>query len=230
MTNLGFIIQARSGSKRLPNKVLLSINKKSILEHVIHQIKKTKFKKRVIIATTRLKKDKKIIQTAKKNNCNYFSGNEKNVLHRFYFTAKKFKISTIIRISADSPFIDSSIIEKAFKIFKSHKYDYVSNIIKPSYPKGMSVEIFSFDCLEKTFLKAKTNSQKEHVTKFMYRNKSFFKTKNFGLKVSLRQFKFSVDTMKDFYKIKKIYKVLEKFNKHDNFRLKDLINAYKLTC
>ena len=66
MANLGFIIQARSGSKRLPNKVLLSINKKNILEHVIHQIKKIKFKKRVIIATTHLKKDKKIIQIAKK--------------------------------------------------------------------------------------------------------------------------------------------------------------------
>jgi spore coat polysaccharide biosynthesis protein SpsF len=225
--NLGFIVQARSRSKRLPNKVLLSIGEKNVLEHVISRIKKTKFKKKIIIATSSLKNDKKIIKCAKKNNCNYFSGDEKNVLQRYYLAAKKFKINTIIRISADSPFLDPLIIDSAFKIFKTNKYDYVSNIIKPSYPKGMSVEIFSFRCLEKTFSEAKTNSQKEHVTKFMYQSQNSFKTKNFGLQISLRQFKFAVDTKKDFLNAKKIYETLKKFKKHNSYNLRDLINAYK---
>ena len=225
--SLGIIIQARSGSKRLPNKVLLKIDKKNLLEHVISRIKSTKFKKKIIIATSSLAKDKKIIQCAKKNNCYFFSGEEKNVLKRYYIAAKKHNLNIIIRVSADSPFIDPVILEKAFNIFKSNKYDYVSNIIKPSFPKGMSVEIFSFDCLEKTFLQAKSDTYKEHVTKFMYRKQSNFRTKNFGLKISLRRFKFAVDTKKDFLKVNKIYDKLKKAKKQHSYKLKDLVNCNK---
>ena len=53
---LGIIIQARSSSKRLPNKVLFKLGKRSILEHVIDRVKKVYFKKRIIIATTKNKK------------------------------------------------------------------------------------------------------------------------------------------------------------------------------
>ena len=95
--------------------------------------------------------------------------------------AKKHNLNIIIRVSADSHLLDPVILEKAFNIFKSNKYDYVSNIIKPSFPKGMSVEIFSFDCLEK-LLQAKSDTYKEHVTKFMYRKQSNFRTKILGLK------------------------------------------------
>ena len=49
MMSLGIIIQARSGSKRLPNKVLLKIDKKNLLEHVISRIKSTKFKKKLLL-------------------------------------------------------------------------------------------------------------------------------------------------------------------------------------
>jgi spore coat polysaccharide biosynthesis protein SpsF len=227
MKNLGFIIQARSGSKRLPDKVLLKIDKKNVLEHLISRIKKTKIKKKIIVATSSLTKDKKIIQCAKKNNCYYFSGDEKNVLKRYYYAAKKYNLNIIIRVSADSPFIDPVILEKAFNTFKSNKYDYVSNIIKPSFPKGMSVEIFSFDCLEKTFLRAKSNADKEHVTKFMYRKQSLFRTRNFGLKISLRRYKFAIDTKKDFLIAKKIYDKLKKAKKQYTYKLKDLVNCYK---
>ena len=43
---LGIIIQARSNSKRLPNKVLTKLGEKSILEHVIGRVKKVYFKKK----------------------------------------------------------------------------------------------------------------------------------------------------------------------------------------
>lgn len=227
MDNLGFIIQARLGSKRLPNKVLLKIGKKNILEHVISRVKKTKIKKKIIVATSNLKKDKKIIQCAKVNNCSYFSGDEKNVLKRIYYAAKKNKLTNVIRVSADSPFIDPVIFEKAFKIFLSSKYDYVSNIIKPSFPKGMSVEIFSFNCLEKTFLQAKSNSHREHVTKFMYRKQSPFKIHNFGLKNSLRRYKFAIDTKKELLIARKIYLKLKKVKKQSSYNLKDLVDCYK---
>ena len=80
------------------------------------------------------KKDEKIVQLTKKNKCFFFKGSEKNVLNRYFECSKKFKLSKIIRICSDSPFIDPKIINRAYKIFKKKKYDYVSNIVKPSYP------------------------------------------------------------------------------------------------
>ena len=70
MNNLGIIIQARSGSKRFPNKIYKKICEITIIEHVLKQIKKTKFKNKIIIASSINQTNKKIIQIAKKNNYN----------------------------------------------------------------------------------------------------------------------------------------------------------------
>lgn len=109
-------------------------------------------------------------------------GSEKNVLERYFKAAKKFKIKTIIRICSDSPFIDHQIIEKGLKIYLSKKFDYVSNIINPTYPAGMSVEIFNFKSLKKSFFAKTDLIEKEHVTPYIYRNPNLFKIKNFSLK------------------------------------------------
>ena len=225
MKNTGIRIQARTGSKTFPNKVLSKIGERNLIEHVIFQIKKTKFKKKIIISTSNKIADKSISKIAKSNNCLVFRGSEKNVLKRFFFTAKKFKLDNIIRISADSPFIDPKIIEKAHEIFKFKNFDYISNVINPSYPKGMSVEIFNYDCLRKTFKHASSASHKEHVTKYMYKKNSFFKIKNFRLKKSLRMFKFSVDTKKELNFLKSIYDNLKKKKIEKSFTLKDLISS-----
>jgi len=115
---LGVIVQARCGSHRLPSKVLLKLGNETVLEHVINRVKKLKYKKKIIIATTKKLEDKKIIEIAKENKCFYFAGSEKNVLNRYYNAAKKFNIKTIVRICSDSPFIDSAIIERGLRIYK----------------------------------------------------------------------------------------------------------------
>ena len=223
MNNLGIIVQARSGSKRFPNKIFKKIGKISILEHVLNQIKKVELKKKIIIASTINKTNKKIIKISKINNCDYFFGPENNVLKRFYLAANKFKIKNIIRISADSPLIDPKIIDKCYKTFKKCKFDIVSNLYQPSYPKGMSVEILSLKTLKKVYLQAKTKRDKEHVTPYIYNNPKKFYIKNVYLKKSLRKYNFAVDKPKDLKYLSKIYKKLVYARKERDFNLKDLI-------
>ena len=215
---LGIIIQARSSSKRLPNKVLFRLGKRSILEHVIDRVKKVYFKKRIIIATTKNKKDQKIAQIAKKNECLFFRGSEKNVLKRYFDCSKKFKLKTIIRICSDSPFIDPKIIEKGYNIFIKKKYDYVSNIIIPSYPAGMSVEIFNFKSLQKANKSKTDDKEKEHVTPYIYRNKKIFKIKNFKAKKNYKKYRFTIDYKKDFIAMKNLNTILIN-SKKENFDL-----------
>tara|TARA_B110000967_G_C18901075_1_gene575158 strand:- start:6573 stop:7298 length:726 start_codon:yes stop_codon:yes gene_type:complete len=211
--SIGIIVQARTGSKRLPAKILLKIGNKRILEHLISRLKKIKIKNKIIIATTKNKSDTIINKIAKNNDCYSFNGTSLNVLKRYYQTAKKFKLETIVRICSDSPFMDPHIVEKAIKIFKTKKYDYVSNIIKPTYPAGMSVEVFSFDVLNKV-QNSKTNKiEKEHVTPYIYRNYKKFKIKNFSIKKDYTSYKLSVDYLEDYKLAKALYtKILDKEN------------------
>ena len=64
------IIQARTGSTRLPKKVLAKIEGKPMLWHIIERVKKAKNISEIIVATTDRKEDKKIIEIAKKSGVN----------------------------------------------------------------------------------------------------------------------------------------------------------------
>ena len=54
------IISARTGSTRLPNKVLLDISGKTALERMIERVKNAKTLDRIVIATSTNKRDDSI--------------------------------------------------------------------------------------------------------------------------------------------------------------------------
>ena len=116
----GIILQARCGSKRLPNKVIRNINNKPILELIIERLKNVSCAK-LIVATTKSKVDDKICKICEKNNIPFYRGKKNDVLSRFYEITSKYKLKTVIRSNADCPFLDKGIIEKMLKIFKKKK-------------------------------------------------------------------------------------------------------------
>ena len=84
------IIQARMGSKRLPGKVLRSYKNLTPLGVLCGRLKKIKEISKIIVATTKEKKDDKIVSFCKKLKISYFRGSTNNVLNRYYCAAKKF--------------------------------------------------------------------------------------------------------------------------------------------
>ena len=215
------ILQARLGSKRLPRKVLKKINGKTILEHVVNRLKKTKLSKNIIIATTRREEDKKIIDVAKKINCYTFRGSTNNVLKRYYEAAVHYKVKNIVRICSDCPLIDPKIINKVYSFYLKNNYDYVSNKITPSYPIGMGVEILNMQSLKKANKLVKNISEKEHVTAYIYKNPKKFKIKNIRLKKKLLNYRIVLDYIEDFQLISNILRHFKKQKKI--FSLKNII-------
>jgi spore coat polysaccharide biosynthesis protein SpsF len=98
------IIQARMGSSRLPNKVLLKYKNLSILDILINRLKNSRLIDKIIIATTNKKRDIKIVNYCKKNNIKYFRGSETDVLSRYYLAAKKYKINMKAKITKEDSF------------------------------------------------------------------------------------------------------------------------------
>ena len=210
--NLGIIIQARMDSKRLPGKVLKEFKKISPLKLLTDKINFIGLKSSTIIATTNKKSDLKIINFCKKNNIKYFIGSSENVLKRYYECSKKFKIKNIIRLTADCPFLDLSLLKRMISIYNKNEYDYLSNAypLPCKFPDGSDIEIFSFHALKEAYLNAKLPSEKEHVTNYIYEKKQN-KIKRINLKNDLSQYRYTIDNINDF----KVFEEILKMFKYD---------------
>jgi spore coat polysaccharide biosynthesis protein SpsF len=204
------IIQARTGSTRLPGKVLKKINGITMLERVVERVKLSKEIDDLTIATSIEKNDDKIEALAKRFGVKCFRGNHHDVLDRYYKCAKKNKVDIIVRITADCPLISPHVIDKVIKAYFSKKVDYALAMVKEtpkSYPKGSSVEVFSFKKLKEIYRKAKTKEQREHVTIYFVDNSSKYKILWVEAEPELMRpnYRLTVDTKEDLELIRKIY-------------------------
>ena len=194
---IGCIIQARVNSTRFPKKILQNLDKEDrVLEYVINQVKNSKKINQIIIATTLLKDDDIVIDISEKNGCNVFRGSEDDVLDRYFQCARKFELDVIVRVTSDCPLIDPQIIDQVIEEFESGNFDYVTNTFPRTFPKGLDVEIFSRETLEKMWKNAELPSEREHVTQFIFNNNEF-RIGNVKNDVDLSDMRWTLDEKED---------------------------------
>jgi spore coat polysaccharide biosynthesis protein SpsF len=222
MPNTVAIIQSRMGSSRLPGKVLKDIGGQPMLERIIKRVSNAKLVNKVVIATSDKDDDSQIESLCKKVDCLYYRGNENNVLDRFYRAAKLYQADVIIRLTADNALVDFNLIDAAIEYFNNENMDYLR--YREGLPLGMACEIFSFEALEKTFLRANDKECIEHVTPFMYKNKNLFKSVVAKIQGDdYSDLRWTVDTQKDLELITEIYTF---FNKRNDFTYDEILDAY----
>jgi|MDSZ01.2.fsa_nt_gb spore coat polysaccharide biosynthesis protein SpsF (cytidylyltransferase family) len=207
------IIQARTGSKRFPKKVLMPILGKTLLEHMVERVKKSKYLDEIWIATTKLQSDNILESLAKDLKVKVFRGDVNNVLSRFYEISKFSKADVIVRLTGDCPLHDGELIDKIILCFLNNfkNFDYLSNTVKPTFPDGLDVEVFKFNFLEETYQNVKNRIDKEHVTTYMHKNFSKKNNNRIGHFINNRdysRFRWTVDEKADFILIEEIYKKL----------------------
>ena len=218
------IIQARTGSKRLPKKVIQKIdNNLTILDYVINQVKYSKKIEKIVIATTDLMEDDVICQHLDLRKIKYFRGSSEDVLDRFYQCAKKESAENIVRITADNPLIDPNIIDKTIEVYENKEFDLVTNTINRTFPYGTEVEVFSFDSLEKSWNNAKKPSEREHVTPFIRNPENKFLLTNIKNEEDFSFLRYTIDRTEDLKLVKEIIKNIST----RPILLKDIITLYK---
>lgn len=223
---VGVIIQARMGSTRLSGKVMKEIQGKTVLEHVIERVSQTEIINEIIIATTIDERDDIIAKEALNLGVKVYRGSEEDVLSRYYYAANEYSIDVIIRITSDCPLVDPQIIDQLVRSYIGNDYDFVTNagsdLTQRTYPRGLDIEVFSFEWLEKAFHHANKQYQREHVTPYIYEfNEKILYYKN-GINYSSHRW--TLDTKEDFELITAIYDRLYK-GKHD-FYFMDIINLF----
>lgn len=221
--NKVLIVQARMASTRLPGKILKTVLGKPLLEYQIERLKRVKLKDEIVIATTTKDTEEPIIELCERLNVPYFRGSEEDVLSRYYWAAQQNHADLVIRITSDCPIIDPAIIDKVIEYYLIHsnQFDYVSNTLERTFPRGMDTEVFSFKALSEAYNEAKDESEREHVTPFIYRNTYRYRLANVSYFEDQSKHRWTVDTMEDFQLIKRIIEHLYPIN--PSFTLEDTL-------
>jgi spore coat polysaccharide biosynthesis protein SpsF len=203
------ITQARTGSTRLPGKVLMEVNNTPLLKIHLDRLSKSRNVDKIIVATTRNEEDDIIERIGKEWGYEVYRGSENDVLDRYYQTVKNLNPKWIVRVTSDCPLIDPILVDKVIEITKAENKDYGSNVIDETFPDGQDVEVFKFSALEKAWNEANKLSEREHVTPFI-RNNSDLKSGNLFSAISYKnktdysKIRMTVDEQKDYELINKI--------------------------
>ena len=165
-------------SERLPGKVLREVNGKPLLGYLLNRLEKIKNLDGVVVATSTSESDQEIVRYCKKNKVECYQGPLQNVAARFLGTLRIYQMDAFVRISADSPLLDPDLIDHSVTIFKSSDYDFVTNVLKRTFPKGQSVEVVRAGTFMKYYPRIQSQQDREHVTTYFYRNARQFKILN----------------------------------------------------
>ena len=168
--NITAIIQARLGSKRFPGKVLKKLSNKSLIEILFTRLKESQHLSNIVFAIPDNDENIDLEKEIESIHAAYFSGDEDDVLKRYYMTAKKFNAEHIVRITADCPLIDPMMLDEMLLIYSENNFDYMSNTNPPSYPDGFDIAIFSYEALDDAYKNPIDDYDREHVTPYIHRN------------------------------------------------------------
>lgn len=209
-----FFIQARTGSTRLPNKVLLPFyENKTILDIIIDKLQKNFKDIPIVLCTSTNENDDEIEMFCKYKNIKFFRGDENNVLKRFVDAALLYNVKTIIRICADNPFLDVEFLKELIQFYEqnpnndywSFKNSFNTPVIKTHF--GFFAEIVTAKALVEVLNKTEDKLYLEHVTNFIYCNSEF----NVKLKLlpdylkNRTDLRFTIDDVQDFSLMRKLY-------------------------
>jgi spore coat polysaccharide biosynthesis protein SpsF (cytidylyltransferase family) len=199
------IIQARTGSSRLPNKILLNLDGKTILDHVIDRVLSTTMINETIIAYPMTPANLPIAEICAERGLLGYAGSENDVLDRYYQCARIARPEHVVRITSDCPLIDFRLIDKVVALHIEENASYTSNRLnKPAWPDGEDVEIFTYKALERAWKYADTLYEREHVSPYMKTDKAN-KMVHYPAPHDMSDIKYSLDTMEDYKEIVRRY-------------------------
>lgn len=207
------ILQARLGSTRLPNKILLPFYRKEcILSIIIDKLRQLPDAE-IILATTDNKRDSPLVNMAESHHIKLYRGSESDVLGRFIGAARQYGANKIIRICSDNPFLDLESLRTLLQEGERSNLDYISFLVngKPTIKThfGFWAEFTTLDALEKVQATTQESIYHEHVTNYIYTHPDQFRIKWLKTPDILKRrndIRLTIDTSQDFIEAQTIYK------------------------
>jgi glutamate-1-semialdehyde aminotransferase/spore coat polysaccharide biosynthesis protein SpsF (cytidylyltransferase family) len=217
------IIQARMASTRLPGKVLKDLVGHPLLWHVIQRVSRAKRIDKIVVATSTKTTDDPIEFFCAREGIACLRGSEEDVLDRYYQAARQWKAEVVVRITGDCPLIDPEVTDRVIEAFQQGEYDYVSNILRYTYPNGLDVEVFSYAALTRAWQEAQSPTEREHVTPYL-RNSGEFRVSGVENEIDLspQDYRWTVDEPSDLEFVREVYRYL--YRENQVFLMGEILN------
>jgi len=221
--NTVIIVQARMTSTRLPGKVLLPLGGEPMLTRLVQRLRRVSRADAIVIATTNNAVDDAIVALCGQLGVAHHRGSEHDVLSRYAEAAALHHADAVVRITSDCPLIDPALIDQVIAAYAKGDSDCVSNMLPPTWPYGMAVEVFSAKALAEAHAEASQAAEREHVTPFLYAHPERYRLHNVASPVDLSAQRWTVDTPEDHELVQRLFDAV--FPAKPNFNLADLLTA-----
>lgn len=213
------MIQARCGSSRLPNKILMDLCGKPVLQRVIERVQKSKYVDEVIVVTSIEPQNLQVMRLCADLGVRVFAGSENDVLDRYYQMAKLLQPKYVIRVTADCPCYDWTVLDSAIRSMPPNA-DYCSDFGE-TLPDGFDIEVMKFSALKTAWQEAKLDSEREHVTQFIRKHPERFAHHDFKCaNDDVGHLRLTLDEAEDYELIKAVYM---HFKDNADFLLPDVL-------
>ena len=210
------IVQARSSSSRLPNKVTKPILGKPMILHELERVRRSKRIDKIVLATSQDSSDDGLADIVTESGIEVYRGNLDDVLDRYYQCAKQYQPEHVVRITGDCPVIDWRIVDSVIEAHLRDDNDYT--VTTERFPDGLDTEAVRFSALENAWQEAKLPSEREHVTLYIRNHAERFKCGKIDCLQDLNGMRWTVDEPQDFEFIRQIYEALYPLNKDFGMR------------
>jgi spore coat polysaccharide biosynthesis protein SpsF len=226
------VLQARTGSTRLPEKVVKPFYEGRSVFSIIAAKLQEAMEHPLVLATTVNPKDDVLVQMADTMGIPTFRGSEEDVLDRFIQCAKSYNKKTIVRICCDNPFLDMGLLKELVSAHMDSDADYTSFMdarqtpaIKTHY--GIFAEVVELETLKRAAGETDDPFYHEHVTNYIYGHPSSFKIHLLPMPPSLSalEFRLTLDTQEDWNVLTALYAACNK--KYSSFGWRELVNELK---
>jgi spore coat polysaccharide biosynthesis protein SpsF len=219
------VLQARVSSSRLPGKVLKPILGIPMLGRHLERLQRVKLFDRLIVATSTEASDTPVVRLCDKLGVDCYRGSLNDVLDRYYHALEPHHPDIVVRLTGDCPLTDPGVIDECIGFFLNHKFDYVSNCMKRTFPIGLDTEVFRFEALRQAWREARLPSEREHVTPFIKSHPERFRIGHFLNDIDLSHHRWTVDEPEDFKFVKAVYEKLYPLNAR--FSMHDILHLLK---
>ncbi|MBL8609095.1 MAG: NTP transferase domain-containing protein [Myxococcales bacterium] len=206
------IIQARTGSSRLPRKVLADVAGAPMLRRVIDRARRARRIDDVVVATTTEGADDAVAELARAAGVGCFRGSETDVLGRYAAAAREARADLVVRLTADCPLVDPAVIDRVVSALeRDPSSDYASTELPtPTFPRGLDVEALFADVLFRVERMATSRPAREHVTWFIYGEApALFRARGVSDSEDNSDLRWTVDTEADLALVRALYAALD---------------------
>lgn len=218
------IIQARLSSNRLAGKVLRSVLGKPLLQYILEALKCCRDLDGLMVATSTEPVDDAISAFCASVGAPCFRGSLTDVAGRFRDLLGAHPCNAFVRANGDSPLLDHRLVSRGVRIFRDGDWDLVTNTWPRTFPPGQSVEVVRTATFMQTCPRFTEPDDREHVTRFFYRNPQGFRITNFESGRTWNDLHMAVDEPADFSLFDA---VVHRMNKpHWDYSFEELVPLY----